>query len=748
MPGRAVYLSRGAVLAVLWVCLSAVFTVVVAMEADGAREEPKSSPKWDTMSDTWVATDALGRRVPSYEEVGPPRRGRYVGIFYFLWLGAHVNGGPFDITKMLAKDPNAINDANSPLWGPLYAPHHWGEPLFGYYLTDDEWVLRKHAQMLSDAGVDVIIFDVTNQVTYKPYYMALLKAFREVRASGGRTPQIAFLTPFWEPAKVVHELYGDLYAPGLYQELWFRWEGKPLILADPDRISQSVGSSEKDHPAPLEPGHTLGQAFTADRPFDAVGGSFPTWMEKDSAVTLTLRRGGPGGQVVASRRFRNVEDNAWVALDLKRPCPPGQYYLEMSEPEGRIGWWSHSKDVLPGGQAYADGRAVPGDRTLRIRVADESEKAIRSFFTFRKPQADYFVGPTGPNQWSWLEVYPQHVFRNSRGEKEQMSVGVAQNAVGNRLASFTEPGARGRSFHNGAMDTRPDAVLYGLNFAEQWERALKEDPKFIFVTGWNEWIAGRFQEFNGVKLPVVFVDEFTQEYSRDIEPMMGGHKDNYYYQLVSYIRRFKGVRKPPASSRPKTIDIAGSFSQWEDVRPEYRDDIGDTVHRDHPGYNNIARYVNKTGRNDFVVLKVTHDARNVYFYARTRDPITPHTDRHWMVLFIDIDGRRETGWEGYDFVVNRCVKDAQTTILEANAGGWSWRPVAEIPYRVVGNELMLAVPRANLGLASREARVQFDFKWADNFQAEGDILDFLVSGDTAPNGRFNYRYVGLRGGGR
>ena len=36
-----------------------------------------------------------------------------------------------------------------------------------------------------------------------------------------------------------------------------------------------------------------------------------------------------------------------------------------------------------------------------------------------------------------------------------------------------------------------------------------------------------------------FVDEFLEEYSRDIEPMQGGHGDNYYYQLISYVRRLK-----------------------------------------------------------------------------------------------------------------------------------------------------------------------------------------------------------------
>ncbi len=43
----------------------------------------------DLFSDTWVATDALGRQLPGYEECGPVRENRTVGIFYFLWLGQY-----------------------------------------------------------------------------------------------------------------------------------------------------------------------------------------------------------------------------------------------------------------------------------------------------------------------------------------------------------------------------------------------------------------------------------------------------------------------------------------------------------------------------------------------------------------------------------------------------------------------------------------------------------------------------------
>jgi hypothetical protein len=63
-----------------------------------------------------------------------------------------------------------------------------------------------------------------------------------------------------------------------------------------------------------------------------------------------------------------------------------------------------------------------------------------------------------------------------------------------------------------------------------------------------------------------------------------------------------------------------------------------------------------------------------------------------------------------------------------------------VPLRIEGNRLHLALPRTALGLDGLEVTT-FDFKWVDHVQTSGDILDFYVSGDAAPDGRFNYRYV-------
>ncbi len=564
-----------------------------------------NADQWDTRPDTWAAVDALGRTVRTGEQTGAPRKDKFVGIFYFLWMGQHGTDGPYDITKILARDPDAMKDADSPLWGPQNHFHHWGEPLFGYYLSDDAWVLRKHAQMLADAGVDVIIFDVTNQATYKKVYMELCRVFSEVRKDGGKTPQIAFLTPFWDPSKVVKALHDDLYGPGLYKDLWFQWKNKPLILADQSKVDP-------------------------------------------------------------------------------------QY---------------------------------------------------QNFFTFRKPEPSYFTGPSGPNQWGWLEIYPQHVFYDEKNKPEQMVVGIGQNGHDGRLSAFSVPNTYGRSWHDGKKDERPGAVNLGLNIAEQWKRALEVDPEFIWITGWNEWIAMRLPEFAGEKEPVMFVDQYTQEYSRDIEPMVGGHADAYYYQMVDYIRKFKGARNQPTAGHKQAIRIGAGFDQWKSVQPEYRDDIGDTMHRDHPGYDNSGRYTNNTGRNDFTLLKVARDDEFIYFYAQTREPITPHTDPRWMMLFINTDCNPKTGWEGYNFVVNRKVSDGTSTLLEESVGGWEWHPKANIKYHLHGNELEMAVPRVMLGFSDTSKPLSFQFKWADNMQKDDDVIEFTVHGDAAPNGRFNYRFM-------
>lgn len=688
----------------------------------------------DLMSDTWVATDSLGRQLPSADELSPPRPHRKVGMFYFLWHGEHIQGGPFDISRILAADPDAMSKPDSPLWGALHAPHHWGESVFGYYRSQDEGVLRKHAQMLADAGVDVVVFDVTNQFTYRQEYMTLLRVWSDLRNLGNPTPDVAFLCPFWDPGKVVRELWTDLYSQGQYADLLFKWEGKPLILADPTLLDRKADFAEQDAPVAMKPSQTLGQTFEASQGFVGVGGRFPTWHSEGGAVTLTLYRNGPGGEAVLSKRFEDVADNAWLLLKTSSPLEAGSYYLEASDASGRIGWWSSSGDSQPGGEALEDQVPVQGDRTLRLLLDDPEVRKFKDFFCFRKPQPDYFRGAVQADMWSWLEVSPQHVFTNRHGIKEQMSVGVAQNAVHGRLGSMSEPAAQGRSWHKGEMESTADAVLHGFNFQEQWERALKEDPMFVFVTGWNEWIAGRFNEFNGVRDPVMFVDQFDQEHSRDIEPMVGGHGDNYYYQLVANIRRYKGVRRVPLI-RSHPIRIDGDFSDWNRVMVEFRDTIGDPVFREHQGWDSHVTYRNQSGRNDIILCKVTSTSTALFVLLVTRDSVKDTGEPGTMVVLLDADCDAASGPLGYDFSVS--LRQWGIVMSHSTDNASSGHPVGAAHIAMGGNQIEMSIPWSALSMEEPPDKLRL--KCIDNIPFTGEWTEFTVFGDAAPNDRFNYQ---------
>ena len=234
------------------------------------------------------------------------------------------------------------------------------------------------------------------------------------------------------------------------------------------------------------------------------------------------------------------------------------------------------------------------------------------------------------------------------------------------------------------------------------------------------------------------MDTYSQEFSCDIEPMKGGHTDNYYYQMIAGIRRYKGVRSPDSASKPKTIAIDGAFDDWTSVSPEFRDVIGDTEPRNSTGWGSAGTYVNTTGRNDIVRLKVARDPKYLYFYAETKAKLTSPKDKNWMLIFVDADCNPATGWNGYDYLINRPVIDSKTTTLSKWAGNDGWKRAATVSYRAAGNRLELRVPRAALGLVGKP--VAIDFHCADNIVSLDDIIQFSLAGDSAPDRRFNYRY--------
>tara|TARA_R110002050_G_scaffold296_1_gene1766 strand:- start:739 stop:2493 length:1755 start_codon:yes stop_codon:yes gene_type:complete len=542
-------------------------------------------------------TDDLGRTLPNYEEIGD-KKDRTVAMFYFLWHGDNTSAIHYDLSKIIPQHPEVLNDFDNPHWGGG-GMYYWGEPLYGYYKADDYWVHLRSLQLLTDAGVDLLVIDATNRLIYADRANVLMNAMDTIRKQGKTPPKIVFYTntSSGETMEDVYETFYKKRAKYYHPESWFYLDGKPMILG-------------------------------------------------------------------------------------------------------------HSKEV--------------------------NGKEAGDFFTIRESQ--WPNEPYKENSWPWIEFQrSQMVHKNHKGEVEIMNVSVAQHpnptAGMGGSAFYGNQDNWGRSFRNGKKGNPVADIIMGYNFQEQWDNVLKVDPPIVFVTGWNEWIATKFESHDDNPEHAWFCDQASPEYSRDIEPTRtGGLKDHYYMQLVGNVRRYKGGVKTMTFGNDKTIK---GLKDWEEVDVKFKDYTGETDPRNHVGAQSEPKvtYTNFTGRNDFQTLKVARDNQSIFFYAQTTKPISGNNSDNWMRLYLDIDRDFETGWKGYDF---RIVQGNQ---LQKFREG-NWVTISQVVHVVSGNEMMITLPRS-LDKRLMEA-LNLEFKWSDNMQDDTDPLDWYVNGDVAPGGRLNY----------
>jgi len=590
-------------------------------------------------SSQWVAQDGLDRVLVTNTQAGDVREDKIVAIFYWTWHGDFADeqtayNNQQNIDKLIAMGKTerdymtlSMGELNRLGIRTAMGPYHfWDEPIYGYYDGDDEWVIRKQAELLAAAGVDVVFFDNTNGTfTWMDTAIRVMKVFSEARAQGVDAPYVSFMFPFGpvdHAGTQMVNLYNAIYKEGLYEDVWFKMDGKPMIMGWPGSLNS-----------------------------------------KDAGIA----------------------------------------------------------------------------------------REIKSFFTFRSNLGGYLDTESAPNQWGWLSRFPQAYFHNDKGEIEQITVGTAINH--NFERSIIAPMSYGeniigRTWTSRGYDTRPNALLYGACFAEQWENALAVDPEIVFVTAWNEWVAMRIDNWpaSPEQYANCFVDQYNTEFSRDCEPSMGILKDHYYYQLADYIRQFKGVNPIEKATSEKLIDVTGGYGQWANVGPVYNDYFG-LPDRDALGYKDPTtgqryHYTNDSGRNDIYDAKVARDYENIYFMVRTVDDLTPYTDAYWMRLYLDM-GESEQNWENYEFILNKQNPENETTaILERFTGnGFETEVVGKVTYSVQGNVMMVCIPKTMLGIPAEQMDFSFSFKWTDNTLEDGDIMQWYLNGDVAPVGRFNFCYT-------
>lgn len=126
------------------------------------------------------------------------------------------------------------------------------------------------------------------------------------------------------------------------------------------------------------------------------------------------------------------------------------------------------------------------------------------------------------NQWTFLNIDNPAVY-DKNGFIEQTCVCAAAQE-----SYMSLPTAHGRN--------------HGIFMYHQWANAFDYRPKAITITWWNEWCAIMRTDNDGNRL---LTDNYNIEYSRDIEPMKGGHGDQYYQWTKTYIRAYKNLEKCP-----------------------------------------------------------------------------------------------------------------------------------------------------------------------------------------------------------
>lgn len=197
-----------------------------------------------------VGVDHFGR---SFTSIGGYKPNKQVGIFYWPWIGQPYASGAYDATVISAM-PNGVKllydfKHQDTAISPTGQAHFWGEPLWGYYNSADEWVIRRQIKMLTTAGIDFIVFDLTNRVTYRTVYEKVFRIIEEFIAEGWSPPRAVFYTHSRSFA-TTWQVFEDLYKPGLYPKAWYRVGGKPMIIAytkEADDIAEAVSRNDTSY---------------------------------------------------------------------------------------------------------------------------------------------------------------------------------------------------------------------------------------------------------------------------------------------------------------------------------------------------------------------------------------------------------------------------------------------------------------------------------------------------------------------
>lgn len=651
---------------------------------------------------TYQVTDELERQMTSKEA----QNDKAVGIRYFLHFATEDSNPLYSVSEILAKNSNAYE--SSAAWinaggGAVGADHWWGKPLFGYYSSMDEWVVERDVQMLTDAGIDFLAIDTTDDVVYTKQLELLLTVLDKYNKQGFEVPKVTFTSDVSEQVSELKKKYSHLWYKDSINDI-----GNVYTIQVAESMEEAMSSSAFYGKA-VNHGRTYsGKKHESGTDAELYGYHFEYQFNK--AVSS-------GANTILVENW-----NEWLA---NRAEGTDKEPIVLKE-NASI---TYSSDIQPMEDGYGDDYYMQ----LVECIKEFKGNAVTNHKLNTASMPETVTIDIAGSFQQWNKVSTHYLdYTDEIGDRSSNGYSEANTEV-NNMAEFELCNMKEFSSASASNFVTKEAYPGGSKISFQYY--LPEDAnaswwKLCWTTSLS---AGDNYGGSGGAAITTTTGAWTT-----FECTLPEGDESYYIYI--------GGPAGEWSNTKVLIDDFTIVSGDTTVTDDFSKGLSDGLFTTGNGVNlktefsvsseETVVYTNTTGRNDISKMKMTSDGQYLYALVETVDDIQDWGTANCMSLFLST-GEAGGCWNQYEYVVNRNSAQASATTLvveQYNVG--AWEKVGEAQYRIEGNKLQLAIPLSALGC---DDALSLEFKWADNYK-EDDIYSFYTDGDAAPYGRLNYVY--------
>lgn len=452
-----------------------------------------------------VGTDDFGRSILSVD--GKKSDDRYVGMFFFLTLGQHTNHtGIYDIDQITEQGTNleaftTVNDRTSP----VDMAHFWGEPVWGYYNSQDPWVIRKQIEMLTMAGIDFIALDTSNNVLYKQVTDILFPIMQEYFDKGWNVPKVVYYLGKHDltgDSSVIKDVYNTYYKDDTWRDLWFtpNDDAKPMIVA-PDTVVDAFSESED---------------ATEKAIYERYDFRITQWPTSPPVNDPIYENGAPW----IDFRLPQISEDGWISVSIAQHVT-----VNMTDTEGSRGrGWTPLKKIAGawyGENDHENWRMGPNYQAQWNTVLDMTDE--------QKQENARFTFITGWNEWVAQKI--------NKGDGTYFTCDTFNAEYSRDIEPSRSSGMKDNFF----MQTVQNIHADNYNEAKHYKYAKVTPDVTKDDTAVWETVTAKYRDFTGECIrrdfkPMAGLENYVDETNRnDIDTISVVHDENNLYFRITCV---------------------------------------------------------------------------------------------------------------------------------------------------------------------------------------------------------------------